>query len=211
MIMSRSKFWDKIAQRYAKDKIKDLESYERKLQTTQEHFTKEMNVLEVGCGTGMTAVIHAPFVKHYHATDISTGMIEIAKKKAKDKEVENISFDVSDISTLPVKDSSKDAVLAMSVLHLLEDTNKGINEIYKKLKTGGLFITSTACLGDKMNYLKVLFPLIKLFSLFGYAPSTVHFLKKKELLLTIESNNFAIVHEWQPSPTKACFVIAKKI
>ena len=41
-----------------------------------------MNVLEIGCGTGMTAVIHSPFVNHYHATDISSGMIEIAKKQS---------------------------------------------------------------------------------------------------------------------------------
>ena len=36
--MNSSKFWDKIAPRYAKDKIKDFESYERKLKITQEHF-----------------------------------------------------------------------------------------------------------------------------------------------------------------------------
>ena len=206
--MSSSKFWDKIAQRYARDKIKDMESYEKKLQATQECFTKEMNVLEVGCGTGMTATIHAPFVKHYHATDFSSGMIEIARKRAKDKMIHNISFDICDISTLPVNENSQDAVLAMNVLHLTENTNEGIQVIYKTLKTGGLFISSTACLADKMNYLKVILPLFKLI---GYAPSTVNFLKRNELLLAIEKNNFAIIHEWQPSPKKGYFIIAKKL
>lgn len=209
--MSSSKFWDRIAQRYARDKIKDMESYERKLQTTQGYLAKEMNVLEIGCGTGMTAVNHAPFVNHYHATDISPAMIEIAKKRAKEKEIPNISFDVCGISTLPVEDNSKDTILAMSVLHLLDNTNEGIHEIYKKLKPGGKFISSTVCLGDKMNYLKVLLPVIKPLGHFGYAPSTVHFFKKKDLLSAIASNNFAIVHEWQPSPTKACFIIAEKL
>ena len=206
--MNSSKFWDKIAPRYVKDKIKDFESYERKLKITQEHFSKEMNVLEIGCGTGMTAVIHSPFVNHYHATDISSGMIEIAKNRAKENQIENISFEVSDISNLSAKDDSQDAVLAMSVLHLLESTNKGIQTIHKKLKTGGLFISSTMCLGDKMKYLKVIIPLMRLI---GYAPPTVNFFTKNELLAAIEANNFSILHEWQPSQTKACFIIAKKL
>ena len=132
MAMNSSKFWDKIAPRYAKDKIKDFESYERKLKITQEHFSKEMNVLEIGCGTGMTAVIHSPFVNHYHATDISSGMIEIAKNRAKENQIDNISFEVSDISNLSAKDDSMDAVLAMSVLHLLENTNKTCSDDSQK-------------------------------------------------------------------------------
>jgi ubiquinone/menaquinone biosynthesis C-methylase UbiE len=206
--MNKSKFWDKIAQRYEKTNIKDMESYENKLKTTQNYLNKEMNVLEIGCGTGTTAVIHAPFVNHYHATDISSVMIEIAKNKAKEKNIKNMSFEISDILNLSVEDGSKDAVLAMSVLHLIDNTYEGIGIIGKKLKTGGLFISSTICLGDKMQFLKFLIPLMRLI---GYAPSKVHFLKKKELLTAIEANNFSIIHEWQPSQTKACFIIARKL
>ena len=206
--MSSSKFWDKIAPGYAKSRIKDIESYERKLKITQEHLTRNMNVLEIGCGTGMTAVKHSPFVNHYHATDISSAMIEIAKNRAKENQIENISFEVNDILNLSVKNNSKDAVLAMSVLHLLDNVHDGIDEIGKKLKSGALFISSTACLGDKMQFLKVLLPFMRLV---GYAPSKVHFLKKKELLTVIEANNFSIIHEWQPSQTKACFIIARKL
>ena len=206
--MNSSKFWDKIAPRYEKDKIKDIESYEKKLKITQEYLSKEMNVLEIGCGTGMTAVIHSPFVNHYHATDISSGMIEIAKNRAKENQIENISFEVSDISNLSANDDSQDAVLAMSVLHLLENTNAGIQTIHNKLKTDGLFISSTICLGDKMRYLRFIIPFMKLIR---YAPPTVSFFKKEELLAAIEANGFSILHEWQPSQTKACFIIAKKL
>ena len=206
--MNKSKFWDKIAQRYEKTNIKDIESYENKLKTTQNYLNKEMNVLEIGCGTGTTAIIHAPFVNNYYATDISPVMIEIAKNKAKEKNIKNMSFEISDILNLSVEDGSKDAVLAMSVLHLIDNTYEGIGIIGKKLKTGGLFISSTICLGDKMQFLKFFIPLMRLI---GYAPSKVHFLKKKELLTAIEANNFSIIHEWQPSQTKACFIIARKL
>jgi cyclopropane fatty-acyl-phospholipid synthase-like methyltransferase len=41
-----------------------------------------MELLEFGCGTGGTAIIHAPHVKHIRAIDISPRMIEIAKSRA---------------------------------------------------------------------------------------------------------------------------------
>ncbi|MEL0124015.1 MAG: hypothetical protein VW728_15495 [Paracoccaceae bacterium] len=47
-------FWYQAALRYAQDKIKDMVSYEKKLKKTQSFFNKNMKVLEIGCGTGMT-------------------------------------------------------------------------------------------------------------------------------------------------------------
>ena len=76
-----AKFWDKIAEKYAKQPIADEASYQKKLQVTQEYFTPEMEVLEFGCGTGSTAIIHAPYVKQIRAIDISENMIAIAKNE----------------------------------------------------------------------------------------------------------------------------------
>ncbi|MEM6403851.1 MAG: SAM-dependent methyltransferase, partial [Cyanobacteria bacterium P01_D01_bin.116] len=58
--MSNSaKFWDNIAEKYSKDPIADEAAYQKKLQVTQEYFKPDMEVLEFGCGTGGTAIIHA--------------------------------------------------------------------------------------------------------------------------------------------------------
>ncbi|EAM49492.1 hypothetical protein WH8501_27790 [Crocosphaera watsonii WH 8501] len=62
-----TKFWDKIADKYSKQPIVDEESYQKKLTVTQEYFNPDMEVLEFGCGTGGTAIIHAPYVKHIRA------------------------------------------------------------------------------------------------------------------------------------------------
>lgn len=63
--MDRSeKFWDKIATRYSKKPVADEAAYQKKLQITQEYFRPDMEVLEIGCGTGSTAITHAPHVKH---------------------------------------------------------------------------------------------------------------------------------------------------
>ena len=65
------KFWDKKAEGYAKSPVSDEETYQRKLSETQSFFTPDMQVLEFGCGTGTTAVHHAPHVLHIDAIDIS--------------------------------------------------------------------------------------------------------------------------------------------
>ncbi len=77
-----SKFWDKIAEKYSKQPIADEASYQKKLEVTRGYLQPEMEVLEFGCGTGSTALIHAPYVKHIRAIDISSKMIAIAKAKA---------------------------------------------------------------------------------------------------------------------------------
>ena len=68
----RAKFWDWIAERYARTPVADEASYKKKLQITQDYLRPGMEVLEFGCGTGSTALIHAPHVKHIHAIDISS-------------------------------------------------------------------------------------------------------------------------------------------
>ena len=105
-------FWDNAAPRYAQDKIKDMVSYEKKLKKTQSYFNKNMNVLEIGCGTGMTGALHAPFVQEYVATDISSQMVDLARKRAFDASVKNMKFEVNSYNNLSIRDGSMDAVLA---------------------------------------------------------------------------------------------------
>ena len=87
-----AKFWDKIAARYSKRPIADDAAYQKKLQVTHEYFRPDMEAMEFGCGTGSTAIVHAPYVKHIQAIDISSKMIEIAQGKADAKNIENVTF-----------------------------------------------------------------------------------------------------------------------
>ena len=205
--MKNTLFLDKIAKGYAKSKIMDIKSYERKLEKTQEYLSKNMRLLEVGCGTGMTACLHAPHVKHVHATDISPAMVEIAKNRAMTDNIANISFEVCSTSTLSVEDESQDVILAMSLLHLIENPTDALGELRKKLKPGGLFISSTICLGDKMKLLRFILPLMRLV---GFAPDIVHFFEKDKLLDIIQRQGFSIEYKWQPSEKAALFIIARK-
>ena len=76
------KFWDKIAKKYSKSDIKDKEGYNKTLDDTRKFLKKEAVVLEIGCGTGTTALKLAGSVNDMTATDISSNMIAIAKEKA---------------------------------------------------------------------------------------------------------------------------------
>ncbi len=161
-----AKFWDKIAERYSQQPIADEAAYQKKLQVTRDYFQPDMEVLEFGCGTGSTVISHAPFVKHIHALDISSKMIEIAQGKADANNVENVTFERSTIDEFNVSDQSLDAVLGLSILHLLDNKEEVIAKVHKMLKPGGIFITSTVCLGDTMmRFLGSVVPIGKFFGL----------------------------------------------
>lgn len=198
-------FWDRIAQKYAKQPIADMESYEHKLDISRRYFTPQSNVLEVGCGTGSTALLHAPNVNHILATDLSAKMIAIANEKAKQQQVENVTFKQTSMEDLKL-DVPVDIVMAMSLLHLLENRQQMVNKIYDLLAPGGVFISSTVCISGAITLLKPIFPLGRMFGLLPY----VEFLDKAELLNCIKVAGFTIDYQWQPEKGMSVFIVAKK-
>ena len=201
-----AKFWDRIAQRYSQQPIADEASCQKKLAVTREYLQPDMKVLEIGCGTGSTAIIHAPYVKHIHAIDISSKMIEIAQSKADAESIANISFEQLTIDDLDAQDQALDVVLGLSILHLLENKEEVIAKVYKMLKPGGIFVSSTVCLEDSMSWLKVIAPLGKLLGLMPL----VKFFTKEELEACLCNAGFAIEYSWQPGKGKAVFLVARK-
>lgn len=201
-----TRFWDKIAERYSKRPIADEAAYQQKLQVTREYFQPDMEVLEFGCGTGSTAVTHAPYVKHIHAIDISSKMIKIAQGKADAEKVTNVTFEQSTIEEISVSGQTLDAVLGLSILHLLDNKEKVIAKVHRMLKPGGIFITSTACLGDTMQYIKLIAPIGKFLGLMPL----VKVFTTKELEDNLTDAGFQIDYQWQPGKGKAVFIVAKK-
>ncbi|WP_321397844.1 class I SAM-dependent methyltransferase [Emcibacter sp.] len=200
------KYWDKIAAKYARSPIADQAAYEKKLDITRSHMRPDMEVLELGCGTGSTAILHAPYVKHIRATDIAQNMIDIAREKARDAGVTNVTFEHIAIDDLNQPDASLDMVLGLSILHLLDDWREVIADVHRMLKPGGTFITSTACLGGGMTVMK---PIIALGRLLGFFP-TVKFFTQNELRAAMRDAGFEIVHDWHPGGMKALFLVARK-
>jgi 2-polyprenyl-3-methyl-5-hydroxy-6-metoxy-1,4-benzoquinol methylase len=201
-----TKFWDRIADSYAKRPVADEGAYLKKLELTREYFRPDMQVMEFGCGTGSTAISHAPFVKHIHGIDVSPRMLAIAQGKATAAEIENISFECTSIDAYTPPDEGLDAILGLSILHLLDNWQAVIARVNSMLKPGGVFVTSTACIGGVMRLLQ---PVMAVGSFFGKLPS-VQFLKEKDLLAAFTDADFLIEHQWQPKPKQAIFIVAKK-
>lgn len=201
-----NKFWDRIARRYAKQPIADEQSYHRKLEATRSHFRPDMEILEIGCGTGSTAILHAPHVRHIQAIDISPAMLDIAREKARDAGIDNISFEQGVVETLDYPAQSKDMVLALSILHLVEDRDEVLRACFRILKPGGLLVSSTACLGDFLKIFKLIGPVG---SGLGLIP-VVKVFTQAELESSITGAGFSIEEVWRPAKNKGVFIIARK-
>lgn len=206
---SNAHFWDKTAERYARSPIADEAAYRKKLDITRDYFRPDMEVLEFGCGTGSTAIAHAPYVKHIRATDLSGNMIEIARGKAQTANIGNITFEVADIDTLDAADASFDAVMGHSILHLLEDKDAAITKVHRLLKPGGVFVSSTVCLGDTaLRYIRFIAPVGRLLGLMPL----VRVFTSQELIDSLTRAGFSIDYHWQQKagPAIAAFIVAKK-
>ena len=178
-----------------------------KLAVTREYLQPHMEVLEIGCGTGSTAITHAPYVKRIVATDISAKMIEIAQAKADAKEIQNVTFEQMAIDELSVPKKSFDAVLGLSILHLVENKEEVIDKVHRVLRPGGVFVSSTVCLGDTMKFFKVIGPIGKFFGLMPL----VRVFTAKELADSLTSTGlFKIDYQWRPGKGKAVFIVAQK-
>ena len=206
MVITSAAFWDRAAPGYSKRSIADEESYARKLAATQALMRPDMTVLELGCGTGSTALEHAPHVAHVDATDISAEMLRIGSEKAERAGITNISFKQSGVTDFDAPDDSYDMVLALNLIHLLPDREAALANIERVLKPGGIFISSTGCLADRMWFLR---PVIAVMQWIGKAPY-VSFLGAEQVLREVSAAGFEEQNHWTHGRANSLFLVARK-
>jgi 2-polyprenyl-3-methyl-5-hydroxy-6-metoxy-1,4-benzoquinol methylase len=200
-------FWNRSARRYAQRPIADQNAYQKKIALTQEYFHPDTDVLEFGCGTGSTALIHAPKVRSYLATDASPRMIEIARERMTENATNNLDFEVATLDDMQHRQQAFDAILGLNILHLLRDPERAISQAFSLLKPGGVFISNTACLQDTRPYLK---PIAILARTLRFAPY-LNFLSRRQLEMQLEKAGFQIEYRWVPETSRdVYFVIATK-
>ena len=93
---------------------------------------------DLGCGSGRWAYFIAPRVGVLHCVDPSIAALEVAKLKL--KPFSNCRFHLAAAHSNPLSDGSADFGYALGVLHHVPDTQKGINDCVRKLKTGAPFL-----------------------------------------------------------------------
>ena len=99
-------------------------------------------ILDIATGTADFAISAA---KHTNAkiigVDISQGMLTIGKQKIVKKKLEDrICLELADCENLPFNEGSFDAITAGFGVRNFEDLNKGLSEMYRTLKSGGIVV-----------------------------------------------------------------------
>jgi len=101
---------------------------------------KPATILDIATGTGDFAI---SATKYTNATitgiDISQGMLDVGIEKITKKGLtDRIQLQLADSENLPFQNNSYDAITAGFGVRNFEDLNKGLSEMYRTLKSGGI-------------------------------------------------------------------------
>ena len=102
---------------------------------------KPQTMLDIATGTGDFAMLAAQMLKPRKliGADISDGMMEIGRTKVKEAHLDDIiTFEKQDCLDLTYPDESFDAVTAAFGIRNFQDLDKGLKEMCRVLKKGGM-------------------------------------------------------------------------
>lgn len=206
---SDARFWDRTSRSYAKGAIADQAGYERTLDRTRALLGPGDRVLELGCGTGTTALRLAGAVQRYLATDVSAGMIAIAEQKHAAAPIPGLAFQTATAEALAPETERFDAILGFNYLHLVRDLPGTLRRIHALLAPAGLFISKTPCVGDMTPLIRLVLPAMRAI---GKAPYAGIF-RAAELERLISAAGFDILateHHATRGKDNRPFIVARK-
>lgn len=117
-------------------------SWRRKFVSRLSHHSPQQ-VLDVATGTGDLAILISSLgsVKQVVGIDIASNMLTIAKNKVlQNKFKEKIAFKDGDAEAIPFPDGSFDAVTVAFGVRNFEDLEKGLAEMRRALRDGGVMM-----------------------------------------------------------------------
>ena len=136
--------------------------------------TNPDSVLDIATGTGDLAInMTKTGATRIVGLDLSEGMLSVGRKKISEKGLgKKIEMIQGDSEALPFEDNSFDAITVAFGVRNFEDLEKGLSEILRVMKPGGIFVILETSVPTKFPfkqgyhfYSKNLLPIIgKLFS-----------------------------------------------
>jgi len=112
------------------------------------------SILDIATGTGDLAInMVETGAKRIVGLDISSGMLEVGKKKINEKKlIDTIEMVVGDSENLPFNESTFDAVTVAFGVRNFETLEKGLAEIHRVLKPRGTFVVLETSVPTKTPY-----------------------------------------------------------
>ena len=200
-----AEFWDKVSVKYAKKAVPSEDIYQEKLKRTQKLFSKDSIIMEFGCGTGTTSLLHAPHVKEIIAYDYSSGMIDIANDSKKIQQISNVTFEAKAVEEIPFHNETYDVIMAHSILHLTQNNEQIIKNVFNSLRPGGFFVSSSGCIKEMNFLIKKIIPFM---TSIGKAPEITEF-TADELIELHKKVGFKVYDVWKYKKGEL-FLIAQK-
>jgi demethylmenaquinone methyltransferase / 2-methoxy-6-polyprenyl-1,4-benzoquinol methylase len=111
-------------------------------------------IMDIATGTGDLAILMANSeAKSIVVLDISAGMLDVGRKKIKAKNLDNkIEMILGDSEAIPYDDHSFDAVTVAFGIRNFETLEKGLAEILRVLKPGGLFVVLETSVPERFPF-----------------------------------------------------------
>ncbi|WP_108868159.1 bifunctional demethylmenaquinone methyltransferase/2-methoxy-6-polyprenyl-1,4-benzoquinol methylase UbiE [Aquimarina aquimarini] len=116
--------------------------------------TNPKRILDVATGTGDLAInLSQTGASEIIGLDISSGMLEIGKYKIAEKKLNTIINMVQgDSENLPYEENYFDAITVAFGVRNFENLEKGLSEILRVLKPGGIFVVLETSIPTKTPY-----------------------------------------------------------
>jgi len=97
-------------------------------------------VLDVGCGTGASAVPAAEIVGPSGSVigvDLAEKLLEQARAKATQRHLQNVTFRLGDMTDLGFPDGHFDAIVSVFSVFFVPDMEAAVRELWRMVKPGG--------------------------------------------------------------------------
>lgn len=135
-------FWERFSRHYSGFMRRSQATYQQICKAMRPFLKRDMDVLELACGTGQLSVPLSPCVRSWGATDFSAEMIRQAKKQVHSS---RLHFSVQDATQLPYGPESFDAVVISNALHVMPHPEKAL----AGSEARGMAVRPNLCLGQK--------------------------------------------------------------
>ena len=108
--------------------------------------TAGSSVLDVGCGSGASALPAAELVGpsgQVIGVDLAEQLLSLARAKAAERGLNNVEFRVGDMTALGFPDGQFDAVISVFSIFFVEDMEKQVAELWRMVRPSGKLAITT--------------------------------------------------------------------